>query len=67
MNINTIYGDMDESLLIQSTGYTDNEVESTFWVEYRRKEFPNESPVHRSVNMTLKQMPVFTEATSAKF
>lgn len=51
--ITTIYGDMDESLLVKTTGEIDNENEHTTWVEYRKPD--NDEIIHRSVNMRLKK------------
>jgi len=49
--INTIYGMMDESELEKKTGSTDNENESTEWIEY----WKGDELVHRSVHLTLKK------------
>lgn len=56
--ITTIYGDMDESLLVKTEGSVDNQTETTFWVEYRKPD--SDEIVHRSVHMVLKEMPVWT-------
>jgi len=49
--ITTTKGDMDESLLEKREGSTDNDTETTSWVEY----WLGEELVHRSVNMVLKR------------
>lgn len=51
MIVNTVYGEMDDSLLEKRTGGIDNENESTEWVEYRLED----ELVHRSVHVRLKQ------------
>lgn len=57
----TTKGDMDESLLEKKEGVVDNENEYTTWVEY----WHEGELVHRSVHVTLKQMPVFAGAEAA--
>lgn len=59
--INTIHGEMDESLLEKREGTTDNANESTTWVEY----WFEGVLVHRSVDMVLK--PVVADATVETF
>jgi len=49
--ITTTKGDMDESLLEKREGSTDNDTETTSWVEY----WLGEELVHRSVHMALKR------------
>lgn len=62
--ITTTLGDMDESLLVKTTGEIDNETEFTQWVEYRLK--GSDEVIHRSVNMQLKKS-VFAAAEAASF
>ncbi len=62
--ITTTYGDMDESLLVKTTGEIDNQTELTAWVEYRLPE--SDEVIHRSVNMQLKKS-VFAAAEAASF
>lgn len=62
--ITTIYGDMDEALLVKSEGITDDENEQTAWVEYRLNS--DSELVHRSVHVTLKK-PVLLFSEVAKF
>lgn len=59
----TTKGDMDESLLEKKEGVVDNQNEYTTWVEY----WHEGELVHRSVHVTLKQMPVFAGAEAASF
>jgi len=49
--ITTTKGEMDESLLEKREGSTDNDTETTSWVEY----WLDGELVHRSVNMVLKR------------
>lgn len=49
--ITTIYGPMEESGLEKKTGFVDNEVEYTTWVEY----WLEGELVHRSATVNLKQ------------
>ena len=49
--ITTTKGDMDESLLEKREGSTDNDTETTTWVEY----WLGEELGHRSVHMALKR------------
>ena len=58
--VTTIYGDMDDSLLDKLEGKVDNDVETTTWVEYRKP--GSDEIVHRSVHVTLKEIPVFSSA-----
>ena len=57
--ITTTKGDMDESLLEKREGSTDNDTETTTWVEY----WLDGELVHRSVNMVLKR-GVFADGIS---
>jgi hypothetical protein len=59
----TTKGDMEESLLEKKEGVLDNDNEYTTWVEY----WHEGELVHRSVHVTLKQMPVFAGAEAASF
>lgn len=67
--ITTTLGDMDEALLVKSTGDVDNDTERTVWVEYCEKDCKGQAHftgqasgpgvfcdrhIHRSVNMELK-------------
>jgi len=58
--VNTIHGEMDESLLEKREGVVDNENETAKWVEF----WLDDELVHRSVDMTLKHS-VFGEAVAA--
>jgi hypothetical protein len=60
MLVNTIYGEMDDSLLEKKEGLIDNEIELTTWVEY----WLNDELVHRSAHVTLKTSP-FTQLEAA--
>jgi len=51
MLVNTTKGEMDVSLLEKREGTTDNDNETTSWVEY----WLEGELVHRSVHMTLKR------------
>ena len=51
MLVNTTKGEMDVSLLEKREGTTDNDNETTNWVEY----WLQGELVHRSVDMTLKR------------
>ena len=61
--ITTTNGEMDETLLEKKEGLVDNDHEYTTWVEY----WHEGELVHRSVHVTLKQMPVFAGAEAASF
>ena len=63
MTINTTKGLIEEDQLEKREGLIDNAVEKTIWVEY----WLEGELVHRSVDMTLKQMPVFADGTAAIF
>ena len=54
--VTTIHGDTEEALLVKTTGFVDNEIEYTTWVEYRLP--GSDEIIHRSVHMALKEMPV---------
>ena len=59
MLVNTIHGEMDDSLLVKKEGSVDNDIEFTTWTEY----WLNDELVHRSVHVTLKTSPaLFAEA-----
>jgi hypothetical protein len=59
MLVNTIHGEMDDSLLVKKEGSLDNDIEFTTWTEY----WLDEKLVHRSVHVTLKTSPaLFAEA-----
>jgi hypothetical protein len=54
MLVNTIHGEMDDSLLEKKEGSIDNDIESTTWVEY----WLDDVLVHRSAHVTLKTSPL---------
>jgi hypothetical protein len=59
MLVNTIHGEMDDSLLVKKEGSLDNDIEFTTWTEY----WLNDELVHRSAHVTLKTAPaLFAEA-----
>ena len=59
MLVNTIHGEMDDSLLEKKEGSVDNDIEFTTWTEY----WLDDELVHRSVHVTLKTSPaMFAEA-----
>jgi len=60
MKVNTIHGEMEESLLEKREGSVDDENEHTTWVEY----WLGGELVHRSAHVTLKQVMGFGEAAS---
>jgi hypothetical protein len=60
MLVNTIHGEMDDSLLEKKEGLLDNDIEFTTWIEY----WLNDELVHRSVHVTLKTSP-FTALEAA--
>lgn len=60
MKINTIHGELEESLLTKKTGELDNENEYTTWVEY----YLNDELVHRSASVRLKKN-VFADGVAA--
>lgn len=49
--ITTIYGDMDETLLVKKEGNFEDDNEITNWVEY----YLDEELVHRSASIYLKK------------
>ena len=51
--ITTIYGDMDESELVKTTGGFEDDNECTTWVEYRKP--GSDEIVHRSAHINLKK------------
>jgi hypothetical protein len=61
MLVNTIHGEMDDSLLVKKEGLIDNDIELTTWVEY----WLNDELVHRSVHVTLRTSP-FTQLEAAE-
>ena len=60
MLVNTIHGEMDDSLLEKREGSVDNDIEFTTWTEY----WLDDELVHRSAHVTLKTSP-FTALESA--
>ena len=61
MLVNTIHGEMDDSLLVRKDGSVDNDIEFTTWTEY----WLDDELVHRSAHVTLKTSPpLFAEAAS---
>jgi hypothetical protein len=62
--ITTIYGDIDESELVMATGTIETSAETTTWVEYRKP--GSDEIIHRSVHMTLKELPVFATAATGE-
>lgn len=60
MLVNTIHGEMDDSLLEKKEGSLDNDIESTTWVEY----WLDGVLVHRSAHVNLKTSP-FTALEAA--
>jgi hypothetical protein len=60
MRVNTIHGEMDDSLLEKKEGSMDNDIEFTTWTEY----WLDDKLVHRSVHVTLKTSP-FTQLEAA--
>jgi hypothetical protein len=63
MLINTVHGEMDDSLLEKRTGEEDNEHENIKWVEY----WLDGKCVHRSVDMVLKEATVAGFPVAATF
>jgi hypothetical protein len=55
MLVNTIYGEMDDSLLEKREGTFEDDNELTTWVEY----WKGKELVHRSAHVTLKKVPSF--------
>jgi hypothetical protein len=51
MLVTTTHGEMDDSLLNKKEGVFEDDNEKTTWVEY----WLDESLVHRSVHVTLKE------------
>lgn len=57
----TTEGDVDESLLVKTTGGSETETEKVAWTEYRL----NDVVVRRDVDMVLKQpLSLFGEAST---
>jgi len=61
MLVNTIHGEMDDSLLVKKEGSIDNDNEFTTWVEY----WLDGELVHRSAHVTLKTS-LFTQLEAAE-
>ena len=61
MIVTTTKGDMDTSLLEHRSGEVDNDNEATTWTEY----WLDGELVHRSVHVTLKQIPSFAGGETA--
>jgi len=61
MIVTTTKGDMDTSLLEHRSGTVDNDNEFTTWTEY----WLDGELVHRSVDVTLKQIPSFAGGETA--
>jgi hypothetical protein len=62
--ITTIYGDIEDFQLVKLEGSIDTANEYTTWIEYR---LPNSDEIiHRSVHMTLKEMPVSSSGVLAE-
>jgi len=59
--VTTTKGEMDTSLLEHRSGEVDNDNEATTWTEY----WLDGELVHRSVHVTLKQMPSFAGGETA--
>ena len=61
MIVTTTKGEMDTSLLEHRSGTVDNDNEATTWTEY----WLDGELVHRSVHVTLKQIPSFAGGETA--
>jgi hypothetical protein len=61
MIVTTTKGDIDTSLLEHRSGTVDNDNEFTTWTEY----WLDGELVHRSVHVTLKQIPSFAGGETA--
>ena len=61
MIVTTTKGDMDTSLLEHRSGEVENDNEFTTWTEY----WLDGELVHRSVHVTLKQIPSFAGGETA--
>lgn len=61
--ITTTHGDMDDALLRRVDGSKEDDHEQTTWVEY----YLGEELVHRSVHVTLKELPEGLGALIADF
>jgi len=59
--VTTTKGEMDTSLLEHRSGEVDNDNEATTWTEY----WLDGELVHRSVHVTLKQIPSFAGGETA--
>jgi len=60
MLVNTIHGEMDDSLLVKKEGSLDNDIEFTTWTEY----WLDDELVHRSVHVSLKTSPALFAETA---
>lgn len=49
--VTTIYGEMDEALLLKKEGVFEDDHERTSWIEY----YLEEELVHRSAHVSLKE------------
>ena len=65
MQIQTIHGELDETLLEKLEGFVDNADEYTTWVEYRL--IGSDEIVHRSVHVSLKKAAVFLDSEVSGF
>jgi len=54
MIITTTLGDMDETLLVKTTGFQDSSIDRVEWVEYRLPTDPEGTHIHRSVHVVIK-------------
>lgn len=63
MDITTIYGLMDESMLERREGGIDDGVETTQWIEY----WLNGELVHRSAHVDLKKPALFADGAVQSF
>jgi hypothetical protein len=61
MIVNTIHGEMDDSLLEKKEGSLDNDIEFTTWTEY----WLDDELVHRSAHVTLKTSPFMALETAS--
>lgn len=61
-NVSTIYGDMDEALLVKTEGDFEDDNERTHWIEYRLLD--SDEIVHRSAHVVLKET-ISAEALAA--
>lgn len=61
MIVNTIYGEMDDSLLEKREGVDDTVTDTAAWVEY----WKNGELVHRSAHVVVKQGTIAGAAAGA--